>query len=211
MATKQMDHAAYMKKVRGMSEEALRFTIRDAQAAMEANPHNDNNGYYADEVSYCAMELERRAGDRKAGKPREAYAIDDLADLFGDYAVEVQLTDGPDVYLQMPPVEEYAARYSAKTCADTHLAEKFGTGYQPQSLAFAHMTKARIADLLATPQFWRVTTVAHVVGAWARRQAQYGPIKCRKEGGQPFTMIFESIDTARRFFEDLTRACEQQQ
>lgn len=67
MATKQMDHAAYMKKVRGMAEEALRFTIRDAQAAIEANPHNDNNGYYADEVSYCAMELGRREGDRKAG------------------------------------------------------------------------------------------------------------------------------------------------
>lgn len=76
METKQMDHAAYMKKVRGMSEEALRFTIRDAKAAMAANPHNDNNSYYADEVSYCAMELERRDGDRKAGKPREAYAID---------------------------------------------------------------------------------------------------------------------------------------
>jgi hypothetical protein len=139
---------------------------------------------------------------------REVYTLDDLADLFCDFVVEVQLADGPEVYLRFPPVEEYAAKYSAKTQLDTHLADKFGGDYQPQSLAFANLCKRTIGNLLANPQFWRVTTVAHHVSAWCLRQKQYGKIKCRKRGREPFTMICESHDTAGRFFDDLARVCE---
>jgi hypothetical protein len=57
---KKMDHAAYQRKVRMLSNESLRYTIRDCQEAIRANPENPNNGYYADEINYCAMELNRR-------------------------------------------------------------------------------------------------------------------------------------------------------
>ena len=60
MAKKTMDHAAYQKSLRGKSEEALRFAIKDAQEAIAAMPDGENAGYYADEVSYCSMELARR-------------------------------------------------------------------------------------------------------------------------------------------------------
>ncbi len=59
---KNMDHAAYQRKVRTMSIESLRFTIKDCQEAIKANPENLNNGYYADEINYCAMELKKRNG-----------------------------------------------------------------------------------------------------------------------------------------------------
>jgi hypothetical protein len=55
-----MDHAAYQKKTKGMTEEALRYTISDAQNATRSLPDNPKNGVYADEINYCAMELHRR-------------------------------------------------------------------------------------------------------------------------------------------------------
>ena len=60
-----MDHAAYQAKVRKMTEVQLRYTIRDAQEAMEANPENPNSGYYADEICYCGQELRKRAKARE--------------------------------------------------------------------------------------------------------------------------------------------------
>ena len=57
---KKMDHAAYQKALREKSEEQLRYAIRDAGEAIRAMPDGENAGYYADEVSYCAMELARR-------------------------------------------------------------------------------------------------------------------------------------------------------
>jgi hypothetical protein len=60
VADKQMNHAAYQRKCRTMDVAALMFTIKDAQEAIAANPSNPNNGYYADEVCYCSMELRRR-------------------------------------------------------------------------------------------------------------------------------------------------------
>ncbi len=62
---KVMDHAGYQKKTKQMSEETLRFIIKDAQEAIKANPENLNNGYYADEISYCSMELKRRQDGKK--------------------------------------------------------------------------------------------------------------------------------------------------
>jgi hypothetical protein len=58
--SKEIDHAAYMKKVKGMSEESLRFVIRDAREAIAALPSGPKAGYYADEIHYCAAELAKR-------------------------------------------------------------------------------------------------------------------------------------------------------
>lgn len=57
---KKMDHAAYQKRCRKLDDAALEFTIKDAKEAVAANPHNPNNGYYADEICYAAMDLRRR-------------------------------------------------------------------------------------------------------------------------------------------------------
>jgi hypothetical protein len=58
---KQMNHTDYIKKTRTMDEAQLRYVIQDATEAMQALPNNPNNGYYQDEIHYCAMELHRRS------------------------------------------------------------------------------------------------------------------------------------------------------
>jgi hypothetical protein len=60
MTRYEIDHKSYQQRVRTLSEEQLRWIIRDASEAMEAMPGSPKAGYYADEVSYCAAELRRR-------------------------------------------------------------------------------------------------------------------------------------------------------
>ena len=56
----EINHTEYPKSLKGRSNDALRYTIADATAAMLAMPEGDKAGYYADEVHYCAMELKSR-------------------------------------------------------------------------------------------------------------------------------------------------------
>ena len=60
-AVKQMDHAAYQRKVRRMSEAELQFVAKDANEAAAAFPEGPNVGYYLDEALYCQQELMRRS------------------------------------------------------------------------------------------------------------------------------------------------------
>jgi hypothetical protein len=61
----QIDHAAYPRRCRRMSDAELRYTIADARAALDAMPDGDKASYYADEICYCADEIERR---RRGGR-----------------------------------------------------------------------------------------------------------------------------------------------
>ena len=56
----QIDHSAYQRKVKRMTDAALLFTIRDAKSAIHYNPDGHKSGYYADEIHYCASERFRR-------------------------------------------------------------------------------------------------------------------------------------------------------
>ena len=58
--TTVINHAAYQASLRGKTVSELRHTIKDAQAALNAMPEGRKAGYYADEVSYCAMEINCR-------------------------------------------------------------------------------------------------------------------------------------------------------
>lgn len=58
---KKMDHAEYQRNLRNKTIPELEFIIRDAKEAAQANPDGPNVGYYLDEVSYCSMELRKRA------------------------------------------------------------------------------------------------------------------------------------------------------
>lgn len=55
-----IDHTNYPKALKAKPDEALHFIIKDCREAIEANPGNEKAGYYADEISYCAMELHLR-------------------------------------------------------------------------------------------------------------------------------------------------------
>jgi len=60
MTTLEMNHTEYMRKVKNLCEASLRYIIQDCREAIEAMPNNPKNGYYADEIHYCSMELAKR-------------------------------------------------------------------------------------------------------------------------------------------------------
>lgn len=78
MTTQIFNHAEYQKKVRKMSEDALRFTITDCREAIKANPNNPKCGQYQDEINYCGLEL----AHREKVKTRSMLSLDDLLDTF---------------------------------------------------------------------------------------------------------------------------------
>lgn len=72
----QIDHAAYMEKVKTMTETQLLYTIQDCRATLDIWPDAPKAGYYMDEIHYCSMELARRTQRTKRV----------LREMFGDAA-----------------------------------------------------------------------------------------------------------------------------
>lgn len=137
---------------------------------------------------------------------RQVKTLNDMLDLFSDYHVTVQLTDSEEVHITFPKINEYPAKYSAKTNLDTHLADRFNDGiYQPQSLAFSHKAKSAISALVSNPEFWRQTTVADQLGVWAFQQKDYGRVKAKKRANQPLMLVFKSHILARQFYQNLEK------
>jgi len=99
---KTMNFAAYVERIAKLPTCAVRFSMQDAQEAIDAMPDGPNAGYYADEVSMCASELRNRAKKMVSREPeyksvltrmyfilREAGynsydMLDDLRDLVND-------------------------------------------------------------------------------------------------------------------------------
>ena len=93
---KIMNHEKYQEMVRTMTEDELHYTMGDASAACLANPQGENAGYYADEVHYCGMELQRRAallsgdGKKRVGKQKPAgKTIFQLMDERNEYGLGI--------------------------------------------------------------------------------------------------------------------------
>ncbi len=57
---KQIDHDKYPKSLKRKTIDELKYIIKDASEAEKANPDGPNAGYYADEVLYASMELNKR-------------------------------------------------------------------------------------------------------------------------------------------------------
>ena len=55
--TTEINHVEYPKSLKTKSAEELRWIIKDCKEAMNAMPCNPKNGYYQDEINYCANEL----------------------------------------------------------------------------------------------------------------------------------------------------------
>jgi len=71
---KVMNHADYQKRLKRASDESLRYIMKDAREAIDAQPFGENAGYYADEIHYAAAELRRR-GQAASGIPPLVKAI----------------------------------------------------------------------------------------------------------------------------------------
>lgn len=84
-ADKHIDHVAYPRRCRTMSEAELVFTIADARATLEAWPDCPNHSYYADEICYAADELNRR---RRGGR-RTRPSVADIAAAAAACAIDL--------------------------------------------------------------------------------------------------------------------------
>jgi len=60
MKAVEINHAEYQRRVHTLPSSSLRYIIQDAREAIAANPGGPKDGYYTDEVLYCAAELRRR-------------------------------------------------------------------------------------------------------------------------------------------------------
>lgn len=60
MCMKKMDHNDYPKSLKSKPWAALQYIMKDARAAIRANPDNENVGYYQDEINYCCNEMNNR-------------------------------------------------------------------------------------------------------------------------------------------------------
>jgi hypothetical protein len=60
LPTEQIDHIEYPKRLVSLSSWSLHYIMRDCRDAIKAYPDGHKAGYYADEINYCVMELNRR-------------------------------------------------------------------------------------------------------------------------------------------------------
>lgn len=61
---KVMDHNKYPKSLRKLSDNMLRYIMKDLRHAIKVYPENPNNGYYQDEINYILSEIYRRESQR---------------------------------------------------------------------------------------------------------------------------------------------------
>lgn len=68
VAAPKFDHEGYPKRLAGKSNDELHAIMKDAQAAIKANPDAEKvkSGYYEDEINYCANELHKRKTTNEA-------------------------------------------------------------------------------------------------------------------------------------------------
>lgn len=62
VAAPKFDHEGYPERLKNKSDDELHAIIKDAQAAIKANPDAEKvkSGYYEDEINYCSNELYKR-------------------------------------------------------------------------------------------------------------------------------------------------------
>lgn len=83
IAPAQLDHAAYPRRCRRLSEAELLYIIADCRESISAWPDSPNAGRYQDEIHYAAAELERR---RRGGRRDRTQA--DVSALVREAAAE---------------------------------------------------------------------------------------------------------------------------
>lgn len=86
----QIDHAAYPRRCRRLSDAELHYIIADARAALDAMPDGAKASYYADEICYCADELQRR---RRGGRRDMSHAAQAAAVLEAEAATLAAVLD----------------------------------------------------------------------------------------------------------------------
>ena len=144
---------------------------------------------------------------------RVAKTVEDVAELFGDYQILLQLTDGPELYVQFPVTEEEEKHREHEIECQKYRDAMYPTNGTPDTNPrwMRNATIKTVRSLVGSPRFCRLTTTADQLARFAlannkNPDTEYGQIKVSKKAGMPLTMIFENTTFARRFFADIEHA-----
>ena len=140
---------------------------------------------------------------------RVARTLQDVAELLCDYEVEIQLRDDCkiDFVFSFNQKEKDFENYTKENGPDrtdnfSHIPEK-------DPIHFRRKTIYTIRNLVSSPRFWRLTTVANQLGLFAlsyknRKETAYGSIQVRKNRhDKNLCMIFENMEFALLFIKNL--------
>lgn len=110
----QIDHAEYQEKLKNKTDDQLEYIIKDAQAAIKANPDAPKSqGYYQDEINYARMELNKRKKKPvKEGSDTESLEVVEEGENEGKSKPMYGL------YVQLPGKDHYGIEFSADTSAE---------------------------------------------------------------------------------------------
>lgn len=141
---------------------------------------------------------------------RIARTLQDVAELLSDYEVEIQLMDDCKVDFVFPftqkekDFEKYTKENGpVRTDNFSHLPKK-------DPVYFRRKTVYTIRNIVSSPRFWRLTTVADQLSRFCisyknSQENTYGTIKMRKQRNENLCMIFENMEYATLFIDDLAK------
>lgn len=90
---KVMNHGAYQKRVKGLTDAELAFSIKDCKEALAAMPEGENAGYYQDEIHYLAAEVKARE-ESGVNKTTEQMVFETLRPLISKLKKKIYTPEG---------------------------------------------------------------------------------------------------------------------
>lgn len=142
-----------------------------------------------------------------------ARTINDLVALFNDFEINLALTNNAEILIIFPLTEK-EKEYKLKQNEKLELLKsgrQFEHPPKDDSVRQHREVTYVIRSLVENPTFHRKTTVAHQLATFClannkQNDTEYGKIKTRKKAGEPFHMIFENMEYAKKFLQDLQDA-----
>lgn len=139
---------------------------------------------------------------------RIARTLQDVSELLSDYGVELRLMNDCKIDFVFPSTQEEKQHREYIEENGEIRSDNFSHIPKDDPIYFRRKTVYTIRNLVSSPRFWRLTTVADQLGRFCiyykkNQEQPYGNIKVRKKIGENLYMAFENMDYANRFMNDL--------
>ena len=136
---------------------------------------------------------------------RIAKTIADVVDLLADHEAVLELREGGTCTVQFPSGEKWECKSSPDEMP-VRLNQDGSIYADPAGINHGRHARNVVRQLVASPEFWRKTTVADQLTRFKLRSGgDHGLVKITKKGGQPLTLHFESPGAAKKFFKSVAK------
>lgn len=141
---------------------------------------------------------------------RIARTLQDVSELLSDYEVELNLMDDYKIDFVFPSTQKEKQHKEYIEENGEIRSDNFSHIPKDDPIYFRRKTVYTIRNLVSSPRFWRLTTVADQLSrfciCYQKNQEQpYGNIKVSKKKNENLCMVFENMDYANRFMNDLEK------